>query len=374
MKPTFMNIVKRISYLTASFLLLIILSSWGWQGHKKISENAPPSFPASLSFLTGNFTTVLVDSCVAADYRKSWDDAEYPKHYIDLDNYPEFGYYGRIPMSWDSVIHRPQGYSFVIDNGIVPWSTLITYDSVRDCFARQDWAKSALFAADLGHYVGDAHNPLHLTANYDGQYSGQDGIHYRYETKMINTYHDQIGYPFDSAQFIPNVQSFIFSYIYANNVFVDSILHADLVATALAGNNTSSVYNQALWNNTKNFTIPLFHHASFALASLIYTAYIESQHMAVDDISADYNVLGQIYPNPVKDYAIIPCKIIQNNTNVSIKIFDALGNIKAVLAQGKMEKGSHEIKWDTHGFSAGFYYCVFEADDVISTNKLMVVR
>jgi hypothetical protein len=369
-----MNFIKRIIYLSLSFSLVILLSSWGWNGHKKVSENAPPSFPESLSFLSGNFTTILVDSCVAADDRKEWDYTESPKHYIDIDKYSEFLLNGSIPMAWDSVIQVPGGISFVMSNGTVPWSTIATYDSLRDCFARQDLYKAALFAADLGHYVGDAHNPLHLTTYYDGWDANEPGVHYRYETKMLNAYHDLIVYPFDSAQFIPDVQSFVFSYIYSNYVYVDSVLQADLDATTMTGNVNSSAYIDALWNDTKGFTIPLFHHASFALASLIYTAYVESQHMAINENPPEHSFLGKNFPNPVKDFTIIPFEIDQNNTYVSIKIMDVLGNVRTRLLGEKMAKGHHEIKWDTHGLSDGFYYCVFEADDIISTNKMMVVN
>ena len=77
---------------------------------------------------------------------------------------------------------------FVIDQGVLPWATQITYDSLVNCFTRFDWAKAVLFASDLGHYVGDAHNPLHITRNYNGQYSGNYGVHSRYESGMINAF------------------------------------------------------------------------------------------------------------------------------------------------------------------------------------------
>ena len=56
-----------------------------------------------------------------ADYRKNEDPLEAPKHYIDIDNYPEFLADGRIPQTIDSVktIH---GNGFVDANGSLPWS------------------------------------------------------------------------------------------------------------------------------------------------------------------------------------------------------------------------------------------------------------
>jgi hypothetical protein len=40
-------------------------------------------------------------------------------------------------------------------------------------------------AADLGHYLGDAHVPLHTSGNYDGQRTGQRGIHAMWETHAV---------------------------------------------------------------------------------------------------------------------------------------------------------------------------------------------
>jgi hypothetical protein len=368
-----MKKLKQIFSFVPGLLLIVLFASWGYQGHKKVSENAPPSFPPSMSFLLGNFSTILVDSCLAPDNRKDWDDSESPKHYLDIDNYPEFELRGRIPSTYDSAVLY-HGVSFVLDNGTVPWSTVVTFDSLRDCFARQNWDKAALFAADLGHYVGDAHNPMHITANYDGQYTGQDGIHYRYETKMLNAYHGSIVYPFDSAQYIEDVQGFVFSYIYANQVYVDSILQADLQATQVAGNTNSSAYTLALWERTKNFTIPLFHHASFALASLIYTAFVDSQHLGIGKIQSQGTTLNAVYPNPVTDFATISFDVGMGDAFVSVRINDAMGNTKATLAAEKFSKGHHEIRWDSRGFSKGFYYCILESGEVVSAKKIILVN
>lgn len=368
-----MNLFNRLSVVVVSGLLVLLLSSWGYRGHNKISSSAPLCFPSSISFLQGSFSTILVDSALAPDNRKDWDDTEAPKHFIDIDNYPEFQYYGRIPMSWDSLttLHN---MSFILDNGIVPWATITTYDSLRSCFARQDMVKAALFAADLGHYVGDAHNPLHVTANFDGQLTGQDGIHSRYETRMINANYPQIIFPVDTAQIITNVESFIFTYLYANHVYVDSILIADREATTLAGNTNSSTYTQALWNYTSGFTIPLFRHATFALASLIYTAYVESQNMAINEAEKGSLCLGQNYPNPVKDQTVIPFNLDRNYSKILLRIYDEFGDIRYEMSQANMMKGHHEVTWKTKDLNDGLYYCVLEAGNVRSTVKLMLVH
>ena len=40
-------------------------------------------------------------------------------------------------------------------------------------------------AADLGHYLADAHVPLHTTGNYNGQRTNQTGIHALWETHNV---------------------------------------------------------------------------------------------------------------------------------------------------------------------------------------------
>ena len=44
----------------------------------------------------------------------------------------------------------------------------------------------------LGHYVSDLHMPLHTVINYNGQFSGNDGIHFRWEERLVNEYIDKI--------------------------------------------------------------------------------------------------------------------------------------------------------------------------------------
>lgn len=354
-------------------VLVLILSSWGYKGHKRISEKAPPAFPPSMYFLLGQFSTTLVDSASAADYRKDWDDTEAPKHYIDIDVYPEFLYTGKIRMSFDSMVNA-YGLSYVLDYGVIPWATVTTYDSLKYCFARHDYTKAAMFAADLGHYVGDGHMPLHITLNFDGQNSGQDGVHSRYESKMINAYIDQIIYSVDSAMFIPNVQSYVFTYIYANYAYVDSVLLADRQATLLAGNTTSSVYNQALWDKTKNFTIRLFKNASFSLASLIYTAWVEAQNLAIEEDKSLTADLGKVYPNPAGEKVFIPVNIHHDNSRISLKLMDTRGRIFTLISGEKMSKGTFSYPLSLKGIQEGLYFCVLETDQGTDVKKIVVAH
>ena len=192
--------MRNTLYTVSLVLLCLVLSSWGATGHKKISQNVAACLPAEMSFLKPVWTSFVANHASDADSRKSQDPNESPRHYIDIDNYPEFVLSGHIPQTYDSVVAQ-FGAGFVTDQGTLPWATMITFDSLKNCFQRRDWNRSAIFAADLGHYVGDGHMPLHITKNYNGQLTNQKDIHSRYESTMVGKYEAQIVYPADPAHY-----------------------------------------------------------------------------------------------------------------------------------------------------------------------------
>ena len=369
--------MKKIHHLTFTFVALslwLILSSWGAVGHRKINQHAPASFPTGLNFLRASWTTILADNSSVADDRKQWDYSEKPKHYIDIDNYNEFILYGKIPMTLDSV-RNIYGVTFVLDNGILPWATITAFDSVRACFQRNDFAKASLFAADLGHYVADGHMPLHITKYYEGKTPSQDGIHSRYESHMIGTYNDDIVYPDDTAQFIIDVPGFIFTYLYHNYEYIDSVLLADDYAQSVAGNHSSSVYYQALWDRTRTFTTALFKHASWSIANLIYTAWVEAgSPNSVAFLKTDPTILGQNNPNPFQNSTCIPLEIKGNNENITLNVFDSKGKMVTTLLDGKMKKGKQQVIFDASGLLSGIYFYTLQTGDAVMTRKMVLVK
>ncbi|MBS1517002.1 MAG: hypothetical protein JSS91_02855 [Bacteroidetes bacterium] len=262
------------------FLLLftvIFICGWGSSGHKVISRRATFSFPSPLVFL--NWADSLAAHSSDADARKSSDPNEGPRHFIDIDDYPEFVSTGRIPQDLDSLI-AIHGSSFVYAKGILPFSIMATTDSLKKYFQLHDYHKAMLHASDLGHYVADGHQPLHITRNYDGQYTNQSGVHSRYETQMINRDTSYITYNFENAVYVQNINQFVFDFIYDNYKYVDSVLKFDSIAHAVA-QNYSTAYYQKYWQLSGNFTTLLFNNASHFISSLIYTAWVNSNPLTL---------------------------------------------------------------------------------------------
>lgn len=370
--------LKRTLTLTISLsALLIILSSWGSQGHYKINTAAGLSFNAEMAQLT-NWVTILANHASDADYRKAWDPNEAPKHYIDIDNYEEFILQGTIPQNLDSAIAE-YGAAFVHDQGYLPWATLNTFDSLVACMARHDWDKAVLFAADLGHYVADGHMPMHITRNYNGQYSDNYGIHSRYESTMINYHISEFIYTGYETNIIEDVDQYIFNYIYNNYSFVDSILSADDYAKNLAGNTNSVEYKEALWDRSKGFTIPLFKEASHSLSELIYTAWVIAgspliSYEYIYNPSYTGNAhIEQIAPNPIVNSTFINYRL-KEKSDILLNVVNLSGQTIATLVNEKKEKGLHTLEWDPLDLKEGVYIIVLVGGEFVDYKKIVIVK
>jgi hypothetical protein len=369
--------LKLKKYFFSSILLLslsVILMSWGATGHSKISASSSLSYNSQMQdFLT--WVTFLTEHASDADYRKDSDPTEGPKHYIDIDNYALFNSTGRIPQTYDSVTTL-YGTTFVIDNGILPWATERTFDSLRNCMQRHDFAKAQIFAADLGHYVADGHMPLHITKNYNGQLTGNTGIHSRYESTMINAHVGEIIYNGEDATEITNINEYIFSYIYGNYPYCDSVLAADNYAKSISSNYSSAAYKDALWAKSKSFTVPLFDRASHAFAALLYNAWLQAGSPSIintaisDPVMISNAKLEQNFPNPIVSSTHISYSL-KENTNVLLQVRDMSGQLVTTLVKDSLPAGDHTCDWTPSNLAAGTYYLVLNSGKFIQVKKMV---
>ena len=356
---------KSLTFITiigfCSFLI-----SWGALGHKTINGQCPGSFPTTMAAF-GVWTDSLALHGSDADNRKNSDPSESPKHFIDIDSYSEFNSIGRIVSTYDSIVNL-HGLSTVIKNGTLPWATKNTYDSLVVDFKKLNWHKAMLDASDLGHYVGDGHMPLHLASNYDGQKTGQSGVHSRYETTMVSAYITNLSnYTTEPVNLVTDVQNYIFTYIYKNQKLVDSVLLADKYATQLAGNTNSTQYTAALWGKTQ-FTRTLFKNASHALAELIYSAWVEAGNPPYGA-----KLVPNILNNPLTDKQLL---VYPNPTDGKINF---IGNIiiKTEVRDiaGKILGAYYDNHIDLRNLSNGVYLLnIYGKDGKFYNEKILLTK
>ncbi len=292
--------ILRLSLLC--ILFVSVAYPWGSTGHRIINSKAIYNLPPAMSAQIAD-STFIAQHASDADARKVSGDTSFwnegQRHFIDIDWYPNFH---SLPHSLDSVIAL-YGRTRVVDEGTNPWATMMFFDSLVEQLRRGDNASAEQTMADLGHYVGDAHQPLHCTQNYDGAMTGNSGIHSRYESTMINNNQSSIIVHPDSIHYISRPLDFVFDYTFHSNDLVDSIMAADNYAKAVSGWSGSgtppSSYYTALWQKCKGFTIDQFQRATVDLASLWYTAWMNAvgTPISYDTILAHVTGSGTIVPS-----------------------------------------------------------------------------
>lgn len=378
------SLLKNRIFLSIIFVSTFFFIGWGYIGHGIINYRAILSALPEMEFFE-TWADSLQAHASDADQRKSWDPNESPKHYIDIDNYPEFISTGTIPQDFDSLV-AIHGLSFVMDQGILPWAILKTADSIQVAFENNDMHKAMLLSSDLGHYIADGHMPLHITRNYNGQYTNQTGVHSRYESTLIGNFQSQIIYDGDSLQYIENLSDFVFNMLYENYQYVDSVLYADSVANAYAGNHNSSTYYNKFWEIAKNFTIGLFQKASYRIACVIYTEWVDAGG-STTNIYEDKNELplgfslSQNYPNPFNPATKIKYTIssviaseIKQYQLITLKVYDLLGNEVVTLVNTEKPAGTFEVIWNAEQFPSGVYFYQLKAENYIDTKKMVLMK
>ncbi|MBI5726681.1 MAG: hypothetical protein HY965_02430, partial [Ignavibacteriales bacterium] len=208
------------------------------------------------------------------DTRKDADKTEGVKHYIDIDFYPEF----RQGNMLKDLAGLEQKYTAQKVNrmGILPWAVIDTYNKLVEGMKSGDKEVTVRMMADLGHYIADAHQPMHTIMNYNGQLSNQTGIHERYESVTIEKNYPEIRSKVivKNVTQVTDVSGLIFEIVENSNILSPSLFYADSIASQECSRVFEEKYYTIFWKFTKNITISQLSNAAEALASLYESAWI----------------------------------------------------------------------------------------------------
>jgi len=204
------NILNKKSYQMLIILLVTLhtrgysselIKPWGFFAHKKINSMAIYTLPIEMIPFYKRHQKEIEDLSVLPDQRRYIMDNEASRHYIDLDRYKiaDIHY-----TSWAEIIIKiPQ--DSLVKHGIVPWHIPILYQQLKYAFVLRDTIKIIKLSAEMGHYIGDLHVPLHTTSNYDGQNSGQTGLHAFWESRIPELLNEALEEWVGPATFVSNV-------------------------------------------------------------------------------------------------------------------------------------------------------------------------
>lgn len=110
-------------------------------------------------------------------------------------------------------------------HGILPYNLEEMYDRLVRSFISKDVNKILRNSAEIGHYIADAHVPLHTSKNYNGQLTQQDGIHAFWESRIPELFADEeFDFLVGKAKQIDNTNSFFWKVIFDSHEGVSTVL------------------------------------------------------------------------------------------------------------------------------------------------------
>jgi len=115
------------------------------------------------------------------------------------------------------------------DYGIVPFALLESHFRLVRAFEDENIPLILKISADYGHYIADAHVPLHTTENYNGQLTGQDGIHAFWESRIPELYADkEFDFFVGKAEYIKDLDEFFWDVVLDSHAEVDDVLGEEM--------------------------------------------------------------------------------------------------------------------------------------------------
>lgn len=252
--------------------------AWGLAAHRYIMARAIDALPPDIKPFFDHFRAELVIRVVDPDVWRTagWEDE--PSHFLDFGA-PELGPYPftALPREYGAAIEK-FGMPALKRLGVVPWREAEEFGNLRRAmegfqrgvpFAPGD---TVLFAAVASHYIEDAHQPLHATNNYDGQLTGQHGVHSRFESALFERFQSRLTVTPPPLKPIANPRDAMFDILLKSYELVQPVLDADKVALA-GGDAYDDGYYERFFARVKPILEQRIGESISATASLIVGAW-----------------------------------------------------------------------------------------------------
>ncbi len=265
---------------------------WGFFGHQRINRIAIFTLPPEMFGFYKDHIEFITEHAVDPDKRRYAVDGEAQRHYIDIDHYVHEGEnpFDVVPRKWKDAVDKfsedtLQAY------GIVPWHIVVMKYKLQRAFEEGNVDLILKYSADIGHYIGDAHVPLHTTENYNGQLTNQKGIHGLWESRLVEINAESYDYFIGKAEKIPHLQDYIWEAVKGSNSCVDSVFSLELAVTKdlpsdkkysfeRRGNVTIQVYSKEFsdeYHHRMNGMVERrLRAAILAVGSIWYTAWLDA--------------------------------------------------------------------------------------------------
>lgn len=262
----------------------------------------------------------ITEHAVDPDKRRYMVAAEGPRHYIDIDYYGKYPF-DSLPRKWEDAIAK-YSEATLTENGIVPWWVQTMQRRLVNAFKEKDQSKILKLSAEIGHYIADAHVPLHANSNHNGQLTGQQGIHGFWESRVPELLAaKEWNFFIGKAEYIKNPGAFIWKRVLESAAAADTVLKFEKQLSEKFPSDKkfsfeerngkivrqySSAYSIAYNEMLKGMIERRMRAAIYAVASYWYTAWIDAgqpdltklsnKNFSEEDIK-EFELLNQSWKN-----------------------------------------------------------------------------
>jgi hypothetical protein len=299
-------------------LLVILLSfisytcfCWGFYAHKKINYYAVFLLPPEMMGLYKPNIDFIMEHAVDPDMRRYAIPEEGPRHYIDIDKYGNYPY-DSLPRKWNDAVAKFSEDSLNA-HGIVPWWVQTMLYKLTEAFKEKNQAKILKLSAEIGHYISDAHVPLHASSNHNGQYTDQKGIHGFWESRIPELLADkEWDFFIGKAEYIKNPGDFIWKRVLESALAADSVLKFEKELTrsfppdqkfsfeernGITIRQYSSAYSIAYDLKLRGMIERRMRQSIYAIASFWYTAWVNAGQPGLTTL-----INKEFTPEELKDF------------------------------------------------------------------------
>ncbi|SMD43374.1 hypothetical protein SAMN00777080_1966 [Aquiflexum balticum DSM 16537] len=220
---------KFLAFTLFLFLSGADLVAWGFFAHRKINRLAVYTLPIEMiGFFKANIE-FITENAVNPDRRRYAVIGEAEKHFLDADAYGDSAVF-KLPRYWNQALEIFTEEE-LRRHGIGPWNAYHTKIQLTEAFKRKDAKAILRLAADLGHYIADINVPLHTTKNYNGQLTGQYGIHAFWESRVPELLSDDFDFFVGKATYLEKPQLTAWDAVIVAHMALDSVLNFEKVLT-----------------------------------------------------------------------------------------------------------------------------------------------
>ncbi len=272
---------------------------WGFYAHKQINYYAVFLLPPEMMALYKPNINFLAEHAVDPDKRRYAVKEEGPRHYIDIDKYGKDAF-ALLPEKWDSAVAK-----FSADTlnarGIVPWWIQTMMRRLTAAFKEKNQSKILKLSAEIGHYIADAHVPLHASSNHNGQFTDQVGIHGFWESRLPELLAEkEWDFFIGKASYLQNPARFIWHSVFESAAAADTVLRVEKKLSQQFGSDKrfafeerngvlvrqySSAYTHAYDALLQGMVERRMRQSIYAVACFWYTAWVNAGQPGLKDLS-----------------------------------------------------------------------------------------